>query len=327
MKYKSRKTKTKDIELPQTSVPTEHVTDKAVNDEMDEKTTKTSQDHEITSSKKRVKRLKKKRRSRTHELKRLYKVGLSARVESSADEESLSEEVIVEKEVVGKDVSVVKEVNAASIATSVTATTTTTGTTPTISMDEITLAKALIEIKKSRPKAKGIIIKLQEEIYKQERLIGERARQEEEANNALIETWEDIQAKNTDGWKPRALKNKSFAEVKELFDKAIERINNFIDFRTELVEESTKKDKTMFEHHAEDNVWKNQQGLTKVKSWKLFDSCGVHCVKMKNILYYLLVEKMYPLTSHTLHQLFNNVKLQFDNDCEMAYKDLRLVKK
>nr|GEX29804.1 hypothetical protein [Tanacetum cinerariifolium] len=49
---------------------------------------------------------------------------------------------------------------------------------------------------------------------------------------------------NMDGWKPRALKNKSFAEIKELLDKAMARINNFVDFRTELVEESTKKDKT-----------------------------------------------------------------------------------
>nr|GEZ44600.1 putative ribonuclease H-like domain-containing protein [Tanacetum cinerariifolium] len=37
--------------------------------------------------------------------------------------------------------------------------------------------------------------KLQEEIYKQERLVGERARQEEEANSALIKTWEDILTK------------------------------------------------------------------------------------------------------------------------------------
>nr|GEZ63865.1 hypothetical protein [Tanacetum cinerariifolium] len=48
--------------------------------------------------------------------------------------------------------------------------------------------------------------------------------------------------KNMDGWKPRALKNKSFAKIKELFDKSMKRINNFIDFRTELVEVSTKKD-------------------------------------------------------------------------------------
>nr|GEV65350.1 hypothetical protein [Tanacetum cinerariifolium] len=37
--------------------------------------------------------------------------------------------------------------------------------------------------------------KIQEEIYEQERLVAERARQEEEANSALIETWEDIQTK------------------------------------------------------------------------------------------------------------------------------------
>nr|GEW29361.1 hypothetical protein [Tanacetum cinerariifolium] len=85
--------------------------------------------------------------------------------------------------------------------------------------------------------------------------------------------------------------------------------------------------KTMFEHHVEDTVWKSQQGLTKVKSRKLFDSCKVDCVTMQNILYYLLVEKMYPLTNHTIHQMFNNVKPQVDVECEMAYEILRLVKK
>nr|GEW26074.1 hypothetical protein [Tanacetum cinerariifolium] len=51
------------------------------------------------------------------------------------------------------------------------------------------------------------------------------------------------QVQDKDGWKPKALKNKSFAEIQELFDKAMKRINTFVDFRTELVEESTKKDK------------------------------------------------------------------------------------
>ncbi|GJR31735.1 hypothetical protein Tco_1107967 [Tanacetum coccineum] len=78
---------------------------------------------------------------------------------------------------------------------------------------------------------------------------------------------------------------------------------------------------------ADDSVWKNQQGLVKVLNWKLYDSCGVHCVTMQNILYYLLVEKMYPLTKHTLHQMFNDVKLQVDYECEMAFELLRLVKK
>nr|GFC53544.1 hypothetical protein [Tanacetum cinerariifolium] len=48
--------------------------------------------------------------------------------------------------------------------------------------------------------------------------------------------------KNIDRWKPRALKNKSFTEIKELFDKAIKRINNFNNFRTKLGEK-VKDDK------------------------------------------------------------------------------------
>ncbi|GJX18804.1 hypothetical protein Tco_0221481 [Tanacetum coccineum] len=78
--------------------------------------------------------------------------------------------------------------------------------------------------------------------------------------------------------------------------------------------------KTMFKHHIEDNVWKNQQGLVKVLNWKLYDSCGVHCVTMQSMLFYLLVEKMYPLTKHTLHQMFNDVKLQVDYECEMEFE-------
>ncbi|GJS08565.1 hypothetical protein Tco_0365361 [Tanacetum coccineum] len=45
----------------------------------------------MASLKRRVKKLEKKNRSRTHKLKRLYKVGLTARVESSDNEESLGE--------------------------------------------------------------------------------------------------------------------------------------------------------------------------------------------------------------------------------------------
>ncbi|GKB52595.1 hypothetical protein Tco_0903348, partial [Tanacetum coccineum] len=53
---------------------------------LDLENTKTAQAQEITSLKLRVKKLEKKGGSRTHKLKRLYKVGLSRRVESSKDE-------------------------------------------------------------------------------------------------------------------------------------------------------------------------------------------------------------------------------------------------
>nr|GFA95345.1 hypothetical protein [Tanacetum cinerariifolium] len=83
---------------------------------LDLEKTNTTQALEITSLKRRVKKLEKKQRSRTHKLKRLYKVGLTARVNSSEDEQSLNdaeifdvndlhdEEVFVEKEVIDKEV-------------------------------------------------------------------------------------------------------------------------------------------------------------------------------------------------------------------------------
>nr|GFB95525.1 hypothetical protein [Tanacetum cinerariifolium]GFB95554.1 hypothetical protein [Tanacetum cinerariifolium] len=49
--------------------------------------------------------------------------------------------------------------------------------------------------------------------------------------------------KNMDGWKLKSLKKKAFAKIQELFDKTMKKVNTFVDFRTKLVEESTKKAK------------------------------------------------------------------------------------
>ncbi|GJR18964.1 hypothetical protein Tco_0967491 [Tanacetum coccineum] len=46
--------------------------------------------------------------------------------------------------------------------------------------------------------------------------------------------------KNIEGWKLKDLKNKPFADIQELFEKAMERVNTFVDFRAELVEKSLK---------------------------------------------------------------------------------------
>nr|GEU91188.1 hypothetical protein [Tanacetum cinerariifolium] len=48
--------------------------------------------------------------------------------------------------------------------------------------------------------------------------------------------------KNMEGWKPKSLKNKSFAKIQKLFDKAMKRVNTFVDYKTELVVEGSKKD-------------------------------------------------------------------------------------
>nr|GEV56759.1 uncharacterized mitochondrial protein AtMg00810-like [Tanacetum cinerariifolium] len=47
----------------------------------------------------------------------------------------------------------------------------------------------------------------------------------------------------TRGWKSNSLKNKSFANIQELFDKAMKKVNTFVNFMIELVEESFKKGK------------------------------------------------------------------------------------
>nr|GEV40730.1 hypothetical protein [Tanacetum cinerariifolium] len=46
---------------------------------------------------------------------------------------------------------------------------------------------------------------------------------------------------NTEGKKLTDLKNKSFDSIQKMFDKAFKRVNKFVDCKTELVEESSKK--------------------------------------------------------------------------------------
>ncbi|GKF16707.1 hypothetical protein Tco_0061625, partial [Tanacetum coccineum] len=221
----------------------------------DTQQSKTTQANKIASLKRRVKKLEKKNRSRNHKLKRLYKVGLTARVESYDNEESLGEDaskqgrinsIDVDEEitmvsvqnvdeemfdmnvldgeevfVAEKEVADYKENDAGNVvsnagdATTVSAATTTTATITTI--NDITLAQALMEIKSTKPKekgekCKGILIepvkpmkkkdlirldeeaalKLQAEFDEEERLAREKAKKEKEANIALIETWDDI---------------------------------------------------------------------------------------------------------------------------------------
>nr|GEU61106.1 hypothetical protein [Tanacetum cinerariifolium] len=99
----------------------------------------------------------------------------------------------------------------------------------------------------------------------------------------------------------------------------------FKNFNREDLEVLTLK--TMFEHHVEAIIWTYQQGLAKVKNWKLYESCEVYCITMQSTIYYLLVEKVYPLTRNTLHQLWSDVRLHVDHDAEMAYDLLRFLKK
>ncbi|GJX72913.1 hypothetical protein Tco_0311508 [Tanacetum coccineum] len=62
--------------------------------------------------------------------------------------------------------------------------------------------------------------------------------------------------------------------------------------------------KTMFEPHVEDQVGKNQDDYN-VLDWKLYDSCGVHSLRMQHVYIHMLVEKRYPLTPSTITDMLN----------------------
>ncbi|GJU33028.1 hypothetical protein Tco_1176617 [Tanacetum coccineum] len=47
--------------------------------------------------------------------------------------------------------------------------------------------------------------------------------------------------KNMEGKKPKNLKNESFDSIQKMFDRAFKRVNTFVDFRTDLVEGSSKR--------------------------------------------------------------------------------------
>nr|GEY53306.1 hypothetical protein [Tanacetum cinerariifolium] len=133
---------------------------------LDLETTKTTQVMEIESLQIRVNKLKKKQMSRTHKLKRLYKVGLSARVESFTDEglgeEDASKQGRISDIDADDDITLVsthdKQMFDANQDLHDEEVTTTT-TTPTILIDEATFAQALAELKHAKPKtkAKGIV--------------------------------------------------------------------------------------------------------------------------------------------------------------------------
>ncbi|GKC32345.1 hypothetical protein Tco_1039639, partial [Tanacetum coccineum] len=196
---------------------------------LDLEQTKTSQDSEIASLKRRVNKLEKKNRSRTHKLKRLYKVGLTTRVESSDDEERLGEdaskqgridainadEEITLVSVHDMNVSTSEEVTEEVVkVSSASAATTTTAKITTV--DDITLAQALEEIK-----SKGILIEpvkkkdqilldeetalnLQAKFNEEERLAREKAakglviNEEEQATTPIVSSQQPSQVKVQD---------------------------------------------------------------------------------------------------------------------------------
>ncbi|GKF87038.1 hypothetical protein Tco_0257915, partial [Tanacetum coccineum] len=134
----------------------------------------------ITELKKRVKKLEKKGGSRTHRLKRLYKVTLVDETKGRYDDNLMfdtgvldNEQDMAEKEVdmAKKNVSIADPVTistadpvttAGEVVTTVNVVVSTakvtTDSTTTTTVDELTMAQTLIEIKAAKPKVRGVII-------------------------------------------------------------------------------------------------------------------------------------------------------------------------
>ncbi|GJR92113.1 putative ribonuclease H-like domain-containing protein [Tanacetum coccineum] len=169
--------------------------------------------------------------------------------------------------------------------------------------------------------------------------------------------------KNMEGYTLKQLKGLKFEVIKDMFDKALKRVNTFVDYKVELVEDDAKVDDdqeearmkelmnivpdeeevainaillatmppcigdlmTMFEPDVESPLWRTLQN-EKVLIWKLFDSCGVHFLRLQSMHIFVLVEKRYPLTPETITGMLNK-KLQAFYWNEMCYQLLKLITK
>ncbi|GKC34936.1 hypothetical protein Tco_1047320 [Tanacetum coccineum] len=183
-KKQPRRKQRKDTKVPQPNGSTEPITDEAASEEhvpahsndplligedrlklnemmelctnlsqrvLDLKNIKTSQVEEITKLTERIKNLERRIKSRTPGLKRLKKVGRTARIESFKDEglgdqknASKQGRKIADLDADAEEIEVEKVVSTAEV---------TTVSVTTITVDELTLAQTLIEIKTAKPKA------------------------------------------------------------------------------------------------------------------------------------------------------------------------------
>ncbi|GKE95705.1 hypothetical protein Tco_1580560 [Tanacetum coccineum] len=177
-KKQSRRKQRKDTEVSQPSGLTEPVVDEKIKKVvLALETTKTNQALEIDSLIRRVKKLEKKASKRTHKLKRLYKVGLSAKVISS-DDEGLGDQEDASKK--GRKIANIDaDIEVTLIDKSQGRNDDLVFDTGVFDGEEVFVALKLQA-------------QLQDELEQEEKLVRQN---KEEANIALIESWDNIQAK------------------------------------------------------------------------------------------------------------------------------------
>nr|GEY41859.1 hypothetical protein [Tanacetum cinerariifolium] len=215
--------------------------------EKDLKKTKTAHQNEIASLNRRLKKLEKKNRLRAHKLKRLYKVGLTARVESYGDEESLVSNV---------------SVSVSAAATTVSVATTTTATKI---VDDVNLA----------PKKKGLVIQELDESTtiissQQSQGKGKAKRAKKKRNKPPTQAQQKkimcTYLKNMKRYKLKDLKLFEFDVIQKMFDRAFKRKNTFKDIKTELVEGKEKRVRTeLIQEHTKKKKVKDDKEIAELK--------------------------------------------------------------
>nr|GEW18560.1 hypothetical protein [Tanacetum cinerariifolium] len=246
--------------------------------------TKTTQALEIDSLKRRVKKLEKKKRSRTYKLKRLYKVkvqekdkGIMVELEkpikkkdqTSHDEElalNLQDELQAEFD---NEQRLAEERAQQEQKANVTLTKTWEDIQAKIDADYQLAERLQAEEQEAltdEEKAKLFVEFLEKRI----KLFAAK-RAEEKRNKPPIKAQQrsimSTYLKNMEGYKLKSLKNKSFAHIQKLFDKAMKRVNTFVDYKTEMVvKESSKKAKAEITH--EDSSKRSGDELEQERSKK-----------------------------------------------------------
>nr|GEW32712.1 reverse transcriptase domain-containing protein [Tanacetum cinerariifolium] len=186
----------------------------------------TTQFNEIASLKMRVKKLKKNNRSRIYRRKRLYKVGLSANVESSGGEESLGEDSSKQERIDAIDEDEeITQVNVQDNADKE-------------MFDVDTLNGEELIINAAQVSADGDIVSTASiPISVVSAVSAATTISTAITTTATITTVDD----NMEGYKFKDLKLEEFDSIQEMFGKAFKRVNTFKDFRTELVEGKEKR--------------------------------------------------------------------------------------
>nr|GEV73960.1 hypothetical protein [Tanacetum cinerariifolium] len=136
--------------------------------------------------------------------------------------------------------------------------------------------------------------------------------------------------------KKRVKKLKASENVEQDATVAEMTVNTFTDMNTKIVEECLKKSQAEVTEGSSKSAGDEieQESAKRQRLEKEDDIAKLkRCLEIvsedddDNMVYYLLVEKMYPYTHNILRQLWKDVRLEVDYEVEMAYDILRLIRR